>query len=292
MDVCGPISPLSIEFKNFVEKQFNKNIQKIITDNGLEFVNSKTTTFLIKHGIQGIRTVPYTPEQNGIAERGNLAIVEKARCLLLHSKLPLNYWAEACNTATYLLNRSPSSSINFLSPYERLFGSTPRLDHLHPFGCQTIADLPKAHQGSKFDARGIECIFLGYVEEYFAVGERNSVEIQKSSSEALTLETEPDLETNSSPSVTTIPVDSSPSAASIPSETCLSPRMGIPLEPISTTSEMVPFSAEGSKSTVSNNDIDESQDPALEDSISLQNARGKRPTLYYVPTIVPAPKEI
>ncbi|GKE13416.1 retrovirus-related pol polyprotein from transposon TNT 1-94 [Tanacetum coccineum] len=47
---------------------------------------------------------PQTPEQNGVVERRNRTLVEAARTMLLASKLPLSFWAEAvCKTALLIL---------------------------------------------------------------------------------------------------------------------------------------------------------------------------------------------
>ena len=46
-------------------------IIKLRSDNGGEYVNNKFTTFYIEQGIQQQHTVPYTPQQNGVAERKN-----------------------------------------------------------------------------------------------------------------------------------------------------------------------------------------------------------------------------
>ena len=54
--------------KALVEKQFGHQIIKLRSDNGEEYVNKKFTTFYTKQGIQQQHTVPYTPQQNGVAE--------------------------------------------------------------------------------------------------------------------------------------------------------------------------------------------------------------------------------
>lgn len=54
----------------------------------------------------------YTPQQKGVAERANRTIVEKARTMLLDAKLSKEYWAEAVNTAVYLINRIPKKALN------------------------------------------------------------------------------------------------------------------------------------------------------------------------------------
>lgn len=67
------------EFKSKVEKQLNDKIKAIRTDNGKEYCNSNFENYLIKCGIIHQTSTPYTPQQNGLAERMNRTLVEKAR---------------------------------------------------------------------------------------------------------------------------------------------------------------------------------------------------------------------
>jgi hypothetical protein len=80
-----------------------------------------------KQGMQMECTVPYTPKQNGIAERLNRTIVDKARCMLLSSNLPKSFWTEAVTTATFLINGSPTVALENCTPAEKWFGFKPRL---------------------------------------------------------------------------------------------------------------------------------------------------------------------
>jgi hypothetical protein len=59
---------------------------------------------------------------------------EMARCLLYEKKLPLNFWAEAVNTASYLINRMASRVLAYKTPYELWYGFKPTIDHLNMFG--------------------------------------------------------------------------------------------------------------------------------------------------------------
>ena len=79
----------------------------------------------------------------------------------LASGLPDEFWAEAITTATYLANRSPSSSRNFKTPYEIRYGKPPCLSHLRVFGCQAWAHVPKV-QRSKLEPRARPAVFVGY----------------------------------------------------------------------------------------------------------------------------------
>lgn len=56
-------------------------------------------------------TIRYTPQQNDLAERMNRTIIEKARCMLLESKLNKDMWMEAIMAAVYLINRNPTRAL-------------------------------------------------------------------------------------------------------------------------------------------------------------------------------------
>lgn len=51
----------------------------------------------------------YNPQQNGVVEWKNRAIVGAAKAMLHDQDLPWFLWVEACNTTLYLQNRSPQS---------------------------------------------------------------------------------------------------------------------------------------------------------------------------------------
>eukprot|EP00253_Pinus_taeda_P001647 PITA_01647 len=67
-----------LAFKAFVEKQSGHQILKLRSDNGGEYVNNNFINFCTKHGIQMQHIVPYTPQQNGVAERKNHILKEMA----------------------------------------------------------------------------------------------------------------------------------------------------------------------------------------------------------------------
>src|SRR5688572_13417400 len=67
------------KFKALVENQTGRKIKKLRTDNGLEFVDSEFTEFCEEHGIARHRTLVGKPQQNGVVERINRTLLEKAR---------------------------------------------------------------------------------------------------------------------------------------------------------------------------------------------------------------------
>lgn len=108
--------------------------------------NSPSTRFesyLKKEGIHHEKTIPKTPEQNGVAERLNRTLVEMSRSMLLDAKLPKKFWAESVSTAVYLRNRCPTKAIKGKTPYEALYGKKPNVNHLRVFGCDAYTHIPK-----------------------------------------------------------------------------------------------------------------------------------------------------
>lgn len=109
------------EYAQLVENKFGRSIKVLRSDNGLEFCNEKMKSYLTVKGIQKENTAPYTPEQNGRVERDNRTIVESARTMLKSKDLSNILWAEAINTAVYVLNRTVTSG-NAATPYELWVG--------------------------------------------------------------------------------------------------------------------------------------------------------------------------
>ena len=70
-----------LAYKALVEKQSNHQIIKLRFDNGGEYVKKNFTTFCTEQRIQQQHTIPYTPQQNGVAERKNRTFKEMANCM-------------------------------------------------------------------------------------------------------------------------------------------------------------------------------------------------------------------
>lgn len=75
-------------YKLKAEKQTGKQIKKLRTDNGKEYLSNAFKNFLKNEGIVHQLSVEYTPQQNGVAERKNRTLVEMARCMMLQGNLP------------------------------------------------------------------------------------------------------------------------------------------------------------------------------------------------------------
>ncbi|GJX51379.1 retrovirus-related pol polyprotein from transposon TNT 1-94 [Tanacetum coccineum] len=70
-----------IKFLTQIQVGLNKTVRFIRTDNGTEFVNKTLYDHYEKVGIFHQKTVPRTPQQNGVVERRNRTLVEAARTI-------------------------------------------------------------------------------------------------------------------------------------------------------------------------------------------------------------------
>lgn len=152
-----------IEFKAMVENQQSSKIRIFRTDNGLEFCSNEFENYLKEVGIIHQKTNAYTPEQNGLSERINRTIVERARCLLFDAKLDKKFWAEATNTAVYLRNRSVASGLNNKTPFELWTNRKPDLSHIRIFGSEVMVHIPKEKR-LKWDSKSKKQILVGFSE--------------------------------------------------------------------------------------------------------------------------------
>jgi hypothetical protein len=159
------VSSLFQQFHKMIATQYQTNIQVIRTDNGGEFINHSLKDYLNTHGIIHQTTCPYTPQQNGVAERKNRHILEVVRASLFEAHMPTSYWGEAVTAGAYIINRVPSSSLQFQTPFEVLHRlvSAPTMPNLPPkvFGCVAYVHLHKGLR-TKLEPRGLRCVFVGY----------------------------------------------------------------------------------------------------------------------------------
>lgn len=107
-------------------------------------------------------TAPYTPEQNGVSERGNRTTTEKARTLLKQARLPSEFWGEAVSTAVSFENLTPIAKAGFKSPHELWHGDAPSYEHLRVFGCLAYVFIRKESRDGKFSDVAKKGILVGY----------------------------------------------------------------------------------------------------------------------------------
>ena len=91
-----------------IELETNLPVRRIRPDNGIEFNYAVLNDFCTDKGILGQYSASRTPQQNEVVERKNQTLVESSRTMLIQSKFPIHFWAEAVNTVYYTQNRTLS----------------------------------------------------------------------------------------------------------------------------------------------------------------------------------------
>ncbi|GJU90339.1 retrovirus-related pol polyprotein from transposon TNT 1-94, partial [Tanacetum coccineum] len=154
-------SAVVIKFLTQIQVGLNKTVRFIRTDNGTEFVNKTLYDHYDKVGIFHQKTVPRTPQQNGVVERRNRTLVEAARTMLIFSKAPMFLWAEAVATACYTQNRSLIHTRHDKTPYELVHNKKPDLTFFRVFGALCYPTNDSENLGKLQPTADIG-IFVGY----------------------------------------------------------------------------------------------------------------------------------
>ena len=149
-----------------VNQESERSKLKILrSDSGTEYLSNEFKRFLADNGIKHELSVPYTPQQNGVAERMNRTLLEMTRSMLHHKDIPEHFWAEAVQTAVYIRNRMTSRTLPcHLTPYHRWYGKKPNLSHLRTFGSTCWYVVPKT-KVKKLDSRARKAIMMGYTSQ-------------------------------------------------------------------------------------------------------------------------------
>ncbi|KAI3713826.1 hypothetical protein L1987_72412 [Smallanthus sonchifolius] len=197
VDLCGPINPISPsgkryvmviiddmsrkgwvyflenkfesldyfkKFKVMVENETGLKIKGLRSDRGGEFTSKRFNEFCETHGIKRQLTTAYTPQQNGVAERRNLTLMNMVRCLLIEKNMPKWFWSEATSWGCHILNRCVTTSVESMVPEERWSGRKPNVEDVKVFGCIGYVLIPSQLR-TKLDNRSTKCIFLGISKE-------------------------------------------------------------------------------------------------------------------------------
>ncbi|MCO5603086.1 hypothetical protein L7F22_057231 [Adiantum nelumboides] len=118
-------------FQHYVaifENETGCKVQTLRTDRrGGEYMSGAFEDFLGKKDIKHQCTMPYTPQQNGVAK----------------SK-----------------NRCPTRVLKNITPYEAWYDKKPSANYLRVFGCLAYAHIPQQLHG-KLDVKAVKCIFVG-----------------------------------------------------------------------------------------------------------------------------------
>ncbi|RVW89466.1 Retrovirus-related Pol polyprotein from transposon TNT 1-94 [Vitis vinifera] len=128
------------KWKAMVETETGLKVKCLRSDNGGEYIDGGFSEYCAAQGIRMEKTIPGTPQQNGVAERMNRTLNERAR--------------------------RPSVPMEFRLPEEVWSGKEVKFSHLKVFGCVSYVHIDSDAR-SKLDAKSKICFFIGYGDEKF-----------------------------------------------------------------------------------------------------------------------------
>lgn len=152
------------DFMSYVERQTGDKVKHLSSDNGGEYGSMALRDFLQQRGIAFEKTVPYAPQQSGVAERTNSVLLDKAHAMMHCMAVPTHFWDDALASAVYTRNVT-SSVIDWKMLKTIWTGKATRIDQLRVFGLRSEVYVPGVHR-SKFDARSKRCMFLMYTDTW------------------------------------------------------------------------------------------------------------------------------
>nr|GFA66332.1 putative ribonuclease H-like domain-containing protein [Tanacetum cinerariifolium] len=129
-------SEVIISFIKKTQVNLQLQVQRVRTDNGMEFKYKTLAKFFDEVGITQQFSVARTPQQNGVVERRNRTLVEAARTMFTFANLPLFLWAEVIAIACFIQNCSIIHKRFDKTPYELINKRKPNIKFFRVFGCR------------------------------------------------------------------------------------------------------------------------------------------------------------
>ena len=155
-------------FRDWLALGYNESgqrLQILRSDRGGEYCSRAMHRWMHKRGIKHQRTMRYTAQQNGVAERFNRTVIEAVRCMLHAADLGHEWWAEAVRHAIWVRNRvlCSGTAVEGKTPEECWSGVKPDIEGLRVFGCMAYVHVPDETR-TKLDPKAHLCIHLGMEE--------------------------------------------------------------------------------------------------------------------------------
>ena len=137
-------------------------MQALRLDRGGKYLSEEFKQDCMSHGIEREPTQANKPHQNGVLERRNRTIMERARCIAADSHLPVFLWPEAVAMATFLINRSPTRSNFGIPPEASYTDKSIKLEDLKIFGSLAFVHVPDRERRKLDHKLSKRCMFVGY----------------------------------------------------------------------------------------------------------------------------------
>lgn len=155
------------ELVNLVKTRYNARVQQVHGDQDPVTSSRSFQCFQREKGFRFTASVPYTPEQNGKAERAGRQLSQVARTLHIDSHLPQNLWPELYTAATHILNMTPTRVLSWKAPQQLLTQhlghvSPPSASHFRLIGSKAFTRRSNIPNGHKLAPRAAIGWLVGY----------------------------------------------------------------------------------------------------------------------------------
>ena len=194
VDLAGPVTPRSLGGKSYImgvldvftryswvyflsrksdageklkewiavaEHQSGQKLLHLRSDKGGEFTSHAFMAWLALHGVDQQTTPPDSPESNGMSERLNRTLQDKARTVMVAGALPGYLWGEVMQATNMLRNMTPARNMQ-CTPFEKWSGKKPDLTKLRVLGCKAFCQIDKHNRGGKFSPVAYEGALVNY----------------------------------------------------------------------------------------------------------------------------------
>ncbi|RKK14004.1 hypothetical protein BFJ66_g18182, partial [Fusarium oxysporum f. sp. cepae] len=152
-----------------VRTQYGIQVYAIQMDGGSELYGASLKNLEYTHGVKIIKTTPYTPEFNGVAERSNRIIFDKVRATMESERIPIELWPLVLEDMVRKTNVTATRAIDGLTPMESFLNEAlpgqdnkPDLSGERICGSQVTIHIPQERRlrSHKFGPRGEAGIYL------------------------------------------------------------------------------------------------------------------------------------
>jgi hypothetical protein len=145
-------------YKTEVENQLEKKIKHFRFDRGGEYFPNEFNLFCAEHGVIHERTLPYSPQSNGVAKRKNHILTDLVNFILDTAGLSKAWWGMTLLTSCHVPNRVSTKNKEKTS-YEEWIGRKPSQSYLCTWGCLVKVNVP-INKKRKLDLKTMDCVFL------------------------------------------------------------------------------------------------------------------------------------
>ncbi len=131
---------------------FKDRPTSVQTDAGSQFTTKQWRNVCSKAGLISRQCPVDHQAMNGQVERVMGTMASKIRAMLSDHSMPSKYWPLVLHAVTYILNRTPCSTIGGLTPFQFAMGRKADLSRARVFGCRAYVQIPKPQRRGKLSS--------------------------------------------------------------------------------------------------------------------------------------------